>query len=139
MSDPAGSLEPTTVGRRCFRRVGPHLTSSVCWVRLGASAPRLPGPTEGTGLQTVSRKLRAATLVARLRRTWLLAASFKPSELPGLKQSAAGYTVKDLWNHTSLPGVQGKSDASITTDAIHAGDSRFYLVTPVAKSSHGLQ
>ena len=66
-------------------------------------------------------------------------ASFKPSELPGLKQSAAGYTVKDLWNHTSLPGVQGKGDASITTDAIHAGDSRFYLVTPVAKSSHGLQ
>jgi hypothetical protein len=52
-------------------------------------------------------------------------ASFKASEIPGLKQSSS-YTVRDVWNHTDLPNANG----NITTDPIAPGDSRMYLLTP---------
>jgi hypothetical protein len=54
------------------------------------------------------------------------AASFKASEIPGLKQSAS-YKVRDVWNHTDLPNTNG----DFATDAIAPGDSRMYLLTPV--------
>ena len=55
-------------------------------------------------------------------------ASFKPSEIPGLRQGAPSYKVRDIWNRADLPAWKG--DAPYETGAIAAGDSRLYLLTP---------
>jgi hypothetical protein len=55
-------------------------------------------------------------------------ASFELAEIPGLPAGTTKVHVRDIWNRADLPDAV----ETITTDPIAPGDSRFYLLTPIA-------